>query len=113
MRFEFAKATDITTFAKSEMPEMYGEYEKIYITPDTNDYHILRILKGFDEDYEVNENKVIIEHQMIPKTKTDKIHTLEKLRKILEEDDGGNYDYKVKNSVEECIEIVDGGFGIN
>ena len=113
MKFEFAKATDITAFAKSRMPEMYGEYEKIYITPDTNDYHILRILKGFDEDYEPNEDKVILEHQMIPKSKTEGIHTLEKLKKILEEDDGGNYDYKAKDSVEECIKIVDGGFGIN
>ena len=113
MKFEFAKATDITEFAKSRMPEMYQEYEKIYITPDTNDYHILRILKGFDEDYEPNEDKVIIEHQMIPKSKTEGIYSLEKLKKILEQDDGGNWDYKVKDTVEECIKIVDGGFGIN
>lgn len=113
MKFEFAKATDITEFAKNKMADFYKEYEKVYITPDTNDYHILRILKGYDEDYEPNEDKVILEHQMIPKTKRETINSLNKLRSILEEDDGGNYDYKVKDSVEECIEIVDGGYGIN
>ena len=113
MKFDFAVATDITEFAKSRMPEMYGHYEKIYITPDTNDYHILRIIKGYGENYERNENKVILEHQLISKSKTEKINTLENLKKILQKDDGGNYDYRVKNSVEECITIVDGGFGIN
>lgn len=113
MNFEFAKATDITEFAKTQMPEMYQEYEKIYITPDTNDYHILRILKWFDEDYEPNDSKVILEHQKIPKTKTEKIYSLSKLREILEKDDGGNWDYTAKDSVKDCIEIVDGGYGIN
>ncbi len=114
MKFEFAKATDITKFAQSRMPEMYQEYEKIYITPDTNDYHILRILKGFDEDYEPNNDKVILEHQLIPKDKKEEgIHSLEKLLKILDQDDGGNYDYLVRDTFEECIKIVDGGFGIN
>ena len=110
MKFEFAKATDITEFAKKNFEGMYEEYEKIYITPDTNDYHILRILKGYDEDYETNGDKVILEHQMIGKAKKETINSMRKLKIILEEDDGGNYDYKVKDSVAECIEIVDGEF---
>lgn len=113
MEFEFGKATNITEFAKSRIGDFYEQYEKVYIVPDTNDYHILRVLKGYGKDYEEDEDKVILEHQMISKSKTEGIHSLEKLRKILEEDDGGNYDCKVLDSIDECIEIVDGGFGIN
>lgn len=35
------------------------------------------------------------------------------VEKILSEDDGGNWAYKVYNSIDDCIEEVDGGFGIN
>jgi len=113
MKFEFAKATDITEFTKKNFKGMYDEYEKIYIVPDNNDYHILRILKGFGHDYEPDSNKVILEHQMIGKAKKDTINSMRKIETILEEDDGGNYNYFVKDNVAECIEIIDGGFGIN
>ena len=97
MKFEFGKATDITEFAKKNFEGMYEEYEKIYITTDTNDYHILRILKGYDEDYETNGDKVILEHQMIGKARRETINSMRKLKSILEEDDGGNYDYEAKD----------------
>lgn len=113
MKFEFAKATDITEFAKRKLDYMYNEYEKIYITPDTNDYHILRVLKGVGNNYEPIEGSYILEHQMINKPKGVGISSTSHLLKILEEDDGGNYDYIVMNSLEDCIEEVDGGFGIN
>lgn len=111
MKFEFAKATDITNV--NFVKELYPDYERIYITPDVNDYHILRILKGYDEGYKKNPDMYILEHQMIPKPKGEVISGLNKLRLILEEDDGGNYDYKAYNSLEACIDVVDGGYGIN
>lgn len=110
MEFQLAKPTDVTVLAQSRIPEMYGDYEKIFITSDINDYHILRILKGFGQDYNPNENKVILEHQIIPKSKTEGIHTLEILRKILDQDDGENYNYIVKDTVEECIQILNHRF---
>jgi len=113
MKFDFGKATDITEFAKNNFSDMYECYEKIYITPDTNDYHILRILKGFGEDYEEDLDSFILEHNMIRKPKGDTITGITKLRKILSEDDGGNWAYKVYSSIDDCIENVDGGFGIN
>ena len=113
MKFEFAKATDITKFAKDNFEEMYKDYEKIYITPDTNDYHILRILKGYDIDYEQDENSVLLEENRVPRGKKDEITGLVALRKILEEDDGGNWGYICKDTVQECIDVVDGGYGIN
>lgn len=113
MKFEFGIATDITVFAKKQFLEMYDIYDKVFICPDVNDYHILRVLVGYGEDYELNKDKVVLEHQKIPKAKTDSIGSLAKLKSILEEDDGGNWDYLVKDSVEECLEIIDGGFGLN
>lgn len=112
MKFEFAKATDITEFAKKNN-DMYEGYEKVFIVPDTNDYHILRVLKDYGENYEKAEGYWILEHQMISKAKQDEIKSINHLRQVLEYDDGGNYDYTVRQSLEECIEAVDGGFGIN
>ena len=111
--FEFAVATDITEFAKATNPDLYDQYEKIFITPDVTDYHVLRVLKGYGEDYENQEDSFILEHQMIPKRRQDSISSLTKLTYILLQDDGGNWDYGVFNSISECIEEVDGGFGIN
>ena len=112
MKFEFAVATDITEFAKKN-DDLYKGYEKVYITPDTNDYHILRVLKGYSEDYEKVKGSWILEHQMIGKPKGVGIRSNSHLKQILIEDDGSNYDYAVFQSLEECIEEVDGGFGIN
>tara|TARA_R110002020_G_scaffold426637_1_gene636022 strand:- start:272 stop:616 length:345 start_codon:yes stop_codon:yes gene_type:complete len=113
MKFDFAKATDITEFAKRELPEMYDQYKKVFITPDVTDYHILRVLEGFGEDYEEEEGSFILEHNMIPKPKRESIRGVIHLKQILEEDDGGNWDFGVFGSLEEAIEEVDGGHGIN
>ena len=113
MKFEFAKATDITRFSKTKMGDFYKQYENIYITPDTNDYHILRILKGYGENYEEDPDKFILEHQKISKPKKEMIRGAGDVKRILDEDDGGNYSYKVTDSIEECVSLVDGGFGIN
>ena len=47
---------------KRTLRDMYDGYEKIYITPDVNDYHILRKITGYGEDYEADDCKTIIEH---------------------------------------------------
>mgnify|MGYP003649751433 CR=1 FL=1 len=113
MEFTFGKATEITKFAKEKHPDTYEHCERVFIAPDTNDYHILRVIAGYGEDYEPEEGSYILEVQMIPKMKREEIHNLAKLDSILECDDGGNYAFSVKNSIEECLEAVDGGFGIN
>ena len=112
MKFEFAKATDITEFAK-KYNDLYEGYEKVFIVPDTTDFHILRVLKDYGDGYEKAEGYWILEHQMIPKPRRIEIRSNSDLRQVLEYDDGGNYDYTVRRSLEECIEAVDGGFGIN
>ena len=111
MEFKFTVATDVTN--TEIVKELYPEYERIYIVCDTNAYHILRILKGYDEEYEKNDDMYMLEVQQIPKPKGEMIKTLDQLETVLREDDGGNYDYKVFNTLEECISVVDGGYGIN
>lgn len=113
MKFEFAKATDITEFAKKNFPEMYGGCKKIFITTDVNDYHILRVIEGYGKDYEEEEGSFILEWQKIYKMKTDKISSLNRLKKILEQDDGGNWAYTVFSSFGDVMERVDGGYGVN
>ena len=111
--FEFAKATDITEYAKERFAFMYKEYEKVYIVPDTNDYHILRILGGYNEDYEKEDGVWLLEENLIPKQKGEGVSSLRQLHSILMKDDGGNYDFIVRHCIDDCIEKVDGGFGIN
>lgn len=113
MKFEFAKYTDITDYAKKVVPE-YNEYERVFICPDVWDFWICRILKGFNEDYEESPESFLVERNKIPmKSKGERISSTYKLKLILEEDDFGNWDCKEADSLEKCIEIVDGGYGIN
>jgi len=103
---------EVTNIAKNVNPSLYNIYEKIYFVIDVNDYHILRILKGFGEGYVKDENKFILEHQLISKSKTEKL-SVSKMQRILNNDDGGNNDYFVYDNIDECINKIDGGFGIH
>lgn len=65
-KLEFAKYTDITTFAK-ELSSEYNQYEKVLICPDVNTSWVARILLGFDDDYNVCEDAVLIESNNLDK----------------------------------------------
>ena len=117
MKFEFAKYTEITDFAFSVNPGYKKEgYVRFFICPDVWDFWFVRILKGFectDEDgYIENENSYILERNKVEMdTKGQKL-TLSKLRQIIEEDDGGNWDFEQGEDIEELIEMIDCGYGI-
>lgn len=112
MKFEFAKATEVTELAFIVNPEYKkAGYTRVFITPDVKDYHLLRVLPGFDKDYEEYESKIILEVQMIPKSKKDEAN-INIVSRILEEDDFCNFSCKDYYSMDEIIESVDGGFGI-
>lgn len=113
MKFEFAKYTEITTFAFKTDPEYKKEgYVRLFICPDTNNYWLVRILKGYNEDYDKEEGSFILERTMIDKDRGEKLQ-LQKLRKIIQEDDRSNWDIKVSYDVEELIDMLDDGFGVN
>lgn len=112
MRFEFGRTTEITEFAKKYNPD-YKDYLRIFICPDVWDFHILRIIKGYNEDYEKDEKSYIFEHQKI-KTgeKSKKISSFSQLKEIINEDDMGNWDYYQSYDLIELFDRIDGGFGI-
>jgi len=117
MELEFAKYTDVTKLAKKVDSGFYGEYEKILICPDTNNFWVAKILKGYDGTYERNEDVVLIERNNIDdfSAKDLKIYTASNLaREVLTSDseDGSNWDNLECESVEEALEEIDSGFGI-
>lgn len=112
LTFEFAKATDITDFAKQYNEHLYQDYAKIFITPDVTDYHILRVLEGFDTDYERDPNSWLVEWNRIAKQRKGSTIVLQRdLEKVLDEDDGSNWDYSAFETLEDCLNEIDGGFG--
>lgn len=112
IKFEFAVATEITEYAKKHFPYTYQDCEKVFITPDVDDHHILRILKDVGDDYETVKGSYVLEWDKIPHIKHETL-TMKNLNATLEKDDGSNWDYAVFDSIEKCIEEIDGGFGIN
>lgn len=62
----FAKYYDVTDFTKKMV--QYGaidyeinNYEGIYVCKDTLDFWICRILKGYNEEYDEDENSYLVE----------------------------------------------------
>lgn len=111
MRLEFAKYTEVTKLAK-ELNQGYAEYERIFVCPDTNDMWLCRILKGYDYEYEKDENSYLLERNKIELPWKHYTVGEEFVKICLEEDDFCNWDSEQSYDLEELIEMVDGGFGI-
>lgn len=114
MKFEYAKYTDVTELA-FEMNPLYAEngYVKVFMCEDTKVFWISRVLKGFDEEYEHDENSYLVERKRIDKF--DRIEKLSvgKAKRLLKSDELENWDYYQFDSLEEAIESIDGGYGLN
>lgn len=114
MKFEFAKYTEVTDLALKLRPSYLEEgYTRFFICPDVWDYWYVRILKGYDEDYEEEEDSFILERNKIPKNggRSENL-SLKKLKEIILEDDLGNWDLKQGFDEESLIDLLDDGFGI-
>jgi hypothetical protein len=115
LEFAFAQYTEITDLVFEMYPNLKHEgYERFFICPDTHDFWICRILKGYGEDYEEIEGSYILERNKIGKDKNVKDYPLLLIKKVIHQDqeDGCNWDYKVSTDIEKLISMVDGGFGI-
>lgn len=128
MKIEFAKATDVTNFAKKVNPE-YSTYEKIFILPDTLDVWLIRVQKGYNEDYEPDPDAWLVERDKIgyedieyneegdclPCRGFSELQITKdfSIRWMLENDNFESWDVTEAFSLKEATEIVDGGFGIN
>lgn len=103
---EFAKYYDVSEIVNqmqvNEEIDGYpsGEYKfkGVYICMDTNDFWISRINKGYDEDYNQNENKYLVERNRISiYSVMDKLYDIFGRRlPIFEESD---VDYERKNKI--------------
>lgn len=152
---EFAKYYNVSDIVdnmiKNEEIDCYptGEekFDGVYVCMDTNDFWISRINKGYNEDYEKDENKYLVERNKIDIYDVmDKLHELHgkklpdfneyighmqkrnavkryisqhgtlniiKAVIILDDEDGlSNWDCCEADSLEEAVEIIDGGYGI-
>lgn len=131
---KFAKYYDVTTIMHEEYKK--AGYSNIYICQDVTDYHIIRVLPNYNEDFEYEEGKILVEMENISiwevlesydedstgLNKND-IHDMlemendksifEHIMRIDCEDHGmENYDIEEVESLEEAEQIIDGGFGI-
>ena len=117
MTFEFAHYTEITDYAFKINPSYKNDgYLRFFICPDVYDYWFVRILKGYeyveDEGYIKNENNFILERNSISKDKLGEKLTLSKVKQIIKDDDGSNWDLEQGSDIEELIDMLDDGFGI-
>lgn len=117
MKFEFAKYTEITDFAFEVNPSYRNDkYVRFFICQDVWDFWFVRILKGYEYDeeqgYVENENNYILERNKIEMDKKGQQLTMRKVRQIIEDDDGSNWDLQQGEDIEELIDMLDDSFGI-
>ena len=115
MKLEFGKYTDITNFAKKTVPGLFNGYEKVYICPDTRNWWLTCLNPNVNEDYEETSGYYMVERDKIdyPTEKIMDCYLTTKVVKELLEDWGCDcWDSVEAHSLEEAIDVVDGGFGI-
>lgn len=117
LEFEFAKYTEVTDLAL-ELNSSYSEskgcpYVRFFICEDVWDIWYVRIQANTNEEYEYEEGCYIMERNNIEKrSKSDNL-TLKKVKEIIENDDFSNYDVYEGFDIEDLIDDLDDGFGIN
>lgn len=152
---EFAKYYDVSNVVEDMMnkkeidcyPTGDDKFHGVYVCEDSNDFWISRILKGYNEEYERDDNMYLVErnkisiydvmnklHELhgkklpkyekmessyVKKSKThnyiDRYKTIDIIKAVvvLDDKDGlSNWDCYEAKSLEEAIEIIDGGYGI-
>lgn len=116
MKFEFGIFTEVTKLAKSVAPNKYDIYEKVYICPDTRNWWIVGIQKDINDEYEKEEGTWLCERANVdyPTEKcTQKYLNKKCVEGVLAEWDCCCWDNFEVSTLEEAIEQIDGGFGIN
>ena len=113
MEFKFAKYTEITDYAFKVNPDYQNDsYVRFFICPDVWDFWLIRILEGYDEEYDKEEGSFILERNKIEMDNKGETLSIRKLNKILKEDDFSNWDMQQGYDIEELIDQLDDGFGI-
>jgi len=112
MNMKFAKYYEITELAKEVNPDMFNEYEKIFICSDTNTFWLAKILADYNEDYEPSIGTYMLERNNIEKSFKGEQLSLIDLNNLLIEDDGSNWDNLQCDSLEDALDNLDSGYGL-
>lgn len=143
---EFAKYYNVTKILSKTINEKKLDcytkdyYQGLFICMDTHDFWICRVLKGYNEEFEQEEGKCLVERNKIDKydfiefvkeknnddseinNRQDRDYYIDEcldLNNIVEnlismDDNNGleSWDNYEADSYEEAIDIIDGGYGI-
>ena len=115
MKFEFAKYTEITDLYKkysTDLQEGDG-YTRFFICLDVNDFWIVRVLEGFNAEYEKEEGTFLMERNNVQKESKKQDLSLSKVIELVKEDDFSNWDIIEYFDMTDLIDDLDGGFGLN
>lgn len=114
MIFEFAKATEVTELAHKCNPDYKTSgVIRVFLCLDVWDIWVYRIYENRNIDFETEEGKYLLERDRVGKeNKSDKL-SIFRAKRILENDSFEVWDSEESYDIEELIEMVDGGFGIN
>lgn len=113
MKFEFAKYTEITDLAFEVNPDYKNEgYIRFFICPDVHDFWFVRILEGYNEEYEKEEGCYLLERNNVEKRSKHDTLTVERVKSIIKNDAGDNWDILEGYDLDDLIDALDGGFGI-
>lgn len=114
MKFEFAKYTEITDLAFELRPEWKEEgYIRFFICNDVWDIWFIRVLEGVNEDYDREEGVFLLERNNIGKDSRSQDLNINKVKKIIQEDDGSNWDIKEYYDINKLIDDIADIYGIN
>ena len=113
MEFQFARYTEITDLAFEVNPDYKKEsYIRFFICPDVWDFWFIRVLEGYNEQYEKQDGCFLLERNKIEmNTKGEKL-TKQKVIKIIQDDDGSNWDIKQYFDIKDLIDDIDDSYGI-
>ena len=114
MEFEFAKYTEVTSLAHKVNPEYkLAGYSRLFICQDVVDTWLVRMRPGFNEEYERDEDSLLLERNNIRNDFKGQNMTISRARRILKNDEFDNWDYQVCEKEAEAIEMLEDGYGIN
>jgi hypothetical protein len=114
MKLETGKYTEITDLAFEINPDYKKEsYIRFFVCPDVLDIWLVRILDGFNEEYEKEEGILLLERNNIPKQYKGYTVGINDIKRIIKEDNGENWDIKEYTDIDDIIDDLDSGFGIN
>lgn len=114
MLFEFAKYTEVTELAHKVNPAYKSNnYSRVFLCSDTKGVWLSRILEGVNGDYESCEGVYLVERDYIEHNRKHEKLSLARAQQILVDDEFENWDYVECGSLEDALEVIDGGYGIN